>query len=255
MTLVGFKSISAILILAITLLSGLFTLQITNSRQRLMQLIDACANGIFIGAALFHLLPDASGGLKTLGYHHSYLFALAIGAIGFLFLNSLEKWSLGKTKQPFYRAARISTIILLTILTIHALLTGATLGITNTLSASWVILIAIAAHKGCESFALISNMRKASYQPLSLSLSLIAFAFVTPIGVLLGGLANMSLPFYSSHVASAYFSAFAAGTFIYLGTKHSLHTNHGCNDSYSQWQQLLASLSGVTAMGLIAVFA
>lgn len=254
MTLLGFKSISAMLILAITVLSGLLTLHLTNREQRLLQIADAGANGIFVGAALFHLLPDAIGQLQQLQYLHYRILAIAMAIAGFALLISMEKIVIGKHEHGARHAARISSLLLIGLLGIHSFITGAALGISATFAAGWVILVAIVAHKGCESFALMSNMRKAHYRPLSLRLNLLFFSMVTPLGVLMGQIASQALSGHSSAILTAFFSAFAAGTFLYIGTKHSLHTHQHRDDSYSQWQHLLASLAGMFAMGLIAVW-
>lgn len=253
MSLLGFKSVSAILILAITILSGLLTLHLTNREQRILQIADAGANGIFIGAALFHLLPEAFQQFETLHFPHFRLDALALAVMGFLLLVILEKLVVGK-KHSLPRSARINTLLLLGLLGIHSFITGATLGISATFAAGWIILIAIIAHKGCESFALMNNMRKSQYHSLGLRVILMSFATITPIGILFGQVTSGILANYSSEVLTAVFSAFATGTFLYIGSKHSLHTHQHREDSYSQWQHMMASLSGMLAMGIIAVW-
>ena len=66
MTLIGFKWLTAALIALITLSAGYASLRFIQRYQHFLaiQIGDALADGIFLGAAAFHLFPQAINGLK-----------------------------------------------------------------------------------------------------------------------------------------------------------------------------------------------
>src|SRR5436190_7190395 len=114
------------------------------------ELGEALASGIFLGAAFFHMLPDAINMFDHLYGHLSYPVPEVICVLGFLLLLFLERLSLS---YPTTQSKNSIPYILALILIIHALTEGAALGIGSTLSETLMLFIAIVAHKGSESFA------------------------------------------------------------------------------------------------------
>ena len=177
---------------------------------------EALACGIFLGAAILHMLPEANEAFHNAGFHYPVAF-LGAGVV-FLFLLWLEHLGTHlseheSSNSPAY--AWLSTAVL----SVHSLLAGAALGSTSTISTAVIIMVAVIAHKWAASFALAVKLVQSGQ---SLKSNLIAFGIFSaafPLGVGLGALANMPM---GDNLLEPIFNSFAAGTFLYLGTLHGL---------------------------------
>jgi zinc transporter 1/2/3 len=255
MTLLSFKILAALIILLITLMGGVWPLlQKTSLQSPKLPIFnfptgEAVAAGIFLGAALLHMLPDAAQAFYQAGY--DYPFPFLIAALSFLLLLSLEHIS---HSLKGHGNALLSSVPLLTatMLSIHSLLEGAAVGIAANFATTIIIFIAIIAHKGAASFALATHLTRSR---LALPIILFAFGFfalMTPVGILAG---TWVISVASSHVLlTPIFSALAAGTFLYIGTLHGLDRailiNH-CGKKREFFYMLL----GFAAMAVVAVWA
>ena len=140
-------------------------------------------------------------------------------------------------------------------LSIHALITGFTLGISDTFTLVSILFIAILAHKSFEVFALIINLYRRLKNNLHLITILCIFATITPIGIFLGTLTERMISINTDNIITACFNAFAAGTFIYIGSSHQdKHHHMTSKDSYHQYTQILAMIVGICAMGILAIW-
>jgi len=213
-----FKFLSILLILFTALIAGWYPFKKhlqSIGKERKFTGGEALAAGIFLGAAIMHMLPDAQSGFEL--HHIYYPFAFLIAGISFLILILM-----GHFVREYYhdeKAHEITCPILAAvILSIHSLLESMVLGFAASFTLTVVILIAILAHKWAASFALAVELTKNH--------------LMTPAGILLGmlflqaGTINQSL-------AVPIFNALAGGSFLYLGTLHGLDRAtimNGCCD-------------------------
>ncbi len=213
------KLISIILVLLITIIAGIypFIKKIKNNEAAQFPIGESLAAGVFLGAGLMHMLGDASQDFYKL--HYSYPFASLLTAVMFLFLLWLEHLgreiveTRGETSGAF---AVLATLML----SIHAFLMGAALGLSSTFSVAVLLLFAILAHKWAESFSLSIQINKSNFSHLINIILFSAFALMTPIGVICGAAATETLG--KMPLLQPIFSSLAAGTFLYLGTLHGL---------------------------------
>ncbi len=227
-----FKFLSILLILFTALIAGWYPFKKhlqSIGKERKFTGGEALAAGIFLGAAIMHMLPDAQSGFEL--HHIYYPFAFLIAGISFLILILM-----GHFVREYYhdeKAHEITCPILAAvILSIHSLLESMVLGFAASFTLTVVILIAILAHKWAASFALAVELTK-NHFPLKTGISLFGlFVLMTPAGILLGmlflqaGTINQSL-------AVPIFNALAGGSFLYLGTLHGLDRAtimNGCCD-------------------------
>lgn len=251
MTLLYYKIIAALLIFITSIVTVIYPLKKKNLLKpaESMELGEALASGIFLGAALFHLLPDAIHQFKN-ATAATYPFPELICAIGFLGLLLLERLSLAYTTlRPKYS---IPYILALTLI-IHSLIEGIALGIGPTLSETLLIFIAIIAHKGSESFALCVTMLRHECPIRRIIFFVILFATMTPLGILLGATINAYAITTHGELIAGIFNAFAAGTFLYISTLHHSHFHEHKAEPQGLWE--FASLvTGVAVMGILAAW-
>lgn len=250
MHIIELKYFAATVIFGITLLTGLLSVSFVKRYRRQLEIGDALANGIFIGAGLFHLVPEAIDGFKQLPTNMVYLkTALLVLGSYFLFW-VLEKILLRKVTSAQHQ---LHVIILIFILSIHAFIAGLTLGISEAVSLISILFVAILAHKGFETFAFVINIYRQIGRGIQLTILIILFALITPAGILLGMLSDSVLRLSVDNALTACFSAIAAGTFFYIGTTHTHHIRHP-QDSHHQYIRVIATLIGVGAMGVIGIW-
>ncbi len=252
MTLLGFKWLAAILILSVSLLTGFASIAFAARYKKQLEIGDAVANGIFIGAALFHLFPSAVDGFRQLGLYFVYTETIALIIFSFIILWLIEQ-ALLKQKENL---SRQTNVWLLTItLSIHALIAGFALGLSTTISIVSILFVAIIAHKGFETFAFVINLYRQLGKKTQVGLVLILFSCITPIGILFGILCDTLLYTPIDNLLTSCFSAFAAGTFLYIGTVHSHHLHHThAKDSYHQYVKVVATIIGVVAMMVVGIW-
>ena len=252
MTLLGFKWLAAIIILSISLLAGIASIAFANRYQKQLEIGDAVANGIFIGAALFHLFPSAIDDFRQMGLYFVYIETIALIVFSFIILWLIEQVLLRKKEK----VDRQTNVWLLTItLSIHALIAGVALGLSETLSIVSILFVAIIAHKGFETFAFVINLYRQLGKKTQVGLMLLVFSCITPIGILFGITSSTLLYAPIDNLLAACFSAFAAGTFLYIGTVHSHHLHHTHEkDSYHQYTKVVATIIGVVAMMIVGIW-
>ncbi|MCX7120564.1 MAG: ZIP family metal transporter [Gammaproteobacteria bacterium] len=206
-----FKLISLFSVLLITIVAGFYPFfkKIKTDKEQSFPVAESLAAGVFLGAGLMHMLGTASDGFYHLSYHYPFAFLLA--GMTFLFLLWLEH--LGREIVSHKGAASGSFAVLATVmLSIHAFLMGAALGLSGSLSLAVVILLAILAHKWAESLALSIQINKSHFShEVNISLFCV-FAMMTPLGIILGTTATTQLHQYP--LLEPIFSALAAGTFL-----------------------------------------
>lgn len=91
MNLLWLKGLSATAILAVTLMTGMMALRSFKRRSNSLYLGDALADGVFLGAAFFHLFPDAIKGFERIGILQAYGYTAVLIIMSYLLLMLTEK--------------------------------------------------------------------------------------------------------------------------------------------------------------------
>jgi solute carrier family 39 (zinc transporter), member 1/2/3 len=246
--LIYYKIIAAILIFFITLIAVFYPLKARKHlhKHHLLDFGDAFASGVFLGAALLHMLPEAANQYKALFPEFHYPLAGLLCACGFLLLLFLERLSVSKSKN-------YSTIpyVLGIIIIIHSFIEGAVLGINTDFSALSIIFIAVIAHKGSESFALSITLSRATLTFTPVLILITVFTLMTPFGIIAGSTLHSFLSAREGQLITAGFNAFAAGTFLYMSTLHHIHHHQRLHEAESL-TEFLCLFFGVGIMALIA---
>ncbi|WP_304985471.1 ZIP family metal transporter [Coxiella-like endosymbiont] len=260
MSLFAYKGLIALIISIVTLTAGFASLHFIRHYQHLLSIGDAFADGIFLGAAVFHLFPDAVQGLlNELSALSSCVLVIVLMGCGFLLLFSLERSIILQEKQrqiiSFKQMCTASAWMLIGILSVHAFIAGAALGISDSISVVSILLIAILAHKAFESFALMIGLHRGIKKEKKIKVILWAFTLVTPFGIIVAAFIESFLQTQTAAIITSLFSAFAAGSFFYIGTLHAGHEHfHPPRDSLKRYQKVLATSLGIIAMGIVAIW-
>ena len=253
MSLISYKIFAALVLFIITVLSVAYPIRArTRPKQNtFMELGDAFASGVFLGAALFHMLPDAAHEFEEIFGHSHFPLAEVICACGFVLLLFLERLSLNSSR--INHKLTIPFIAAITLI-IHSLIEGAALGVNTELATASVLFLAIFAHKASESFALSITLCRGNHLSSKQLFWIIGiFAIMTPVGIALGTVITSYLQFTQGQIIAAGFNAFAAGTFLYMSTLH--HINH--HQSHKPEHNLLgfvSLLAGLVLMGVIGLW-
>lgn len=252
MTLVLYKAIAAVLIFLISIATVVYPLKkkMALKHTESVELGEALASGIFLGAAFFHMLPEALKMFDNLYGPLAYPTPEAICVSGFLLLLFLERLSL---MNETIRLKNSIPYILAIILIIHALTEGAALGIGSTFSEGLMIFIAIIGHKGSESFALCVALLRHELPFRHVLLIIAFFSLMTPLGISLGAAINQLAFARNGELAAAIFNSFAAGTFLYISTLHHIHFHKHAKDAQGMIE-FGCLVFGVAAMGAIALW-
>lgn len=251
MSILLFKCLAGLVILLVTLLFGLGPIRNwwKQTHSHKLGLAEAFAGGIFLGVALFHMLPDANHGFHQILGVDSYPYANLLCAVGFMLLLGLENTILR------FKAHHADPIpyLLAGVLSVHALIEGAALGINETLADTILIFTAIIVHKGSESLALAAHLARNSKLPKQALWIFLVFSAMTPAGILFGeALINASNSTQNA-LLGPIFNALAAGTFLYIATLHKIHHQH-LHENIGKLKEFVAMLLGLAAMAVVAVW-
>jgi len=248
MPILSFKILAAFTIFVLTVIAGLWPLRLAKKYSHLLHFGDAFASGVFLSAALLHLLPESEQGFTQALGAINYPIAQLI--ITFIVLLTMERGVLiyGHMHQTNHN---LSTPILLTlVLTIHSFVEGAAIGISSTFAGAFVIYLAIIAHKGSESFALSTNLHRYNLNLRNITRIILIFSLMTPLGVFAASLTKHLLQTQSGGLLEASFNAVATGTFLYLGTVHIVEGEK----SFAHMGEIIALTVGIILMALVAIW-
>ncbi|MES2218221.1 MAG: ZIP family metal transporter [Pseudomonadota bacterium] len=250
MSLITYKIVAAVIILLAGLIGVVYPLKVRAfpTHNPMLEMGDALASGIFLGAALFHMLPDAiktfNDALPSVNYPLAEFFC----AGGFLLLLFFERIS-GDHHEHHHAAIPYGVAL---ILIIHSLIEGMVLGIYTTFASAVVIFVAIVAHKSSESFALAIILNRSSLSLRHVFILVSVFLLMTPLGIFFGTALTTHLHSEMAQLVTAAFSAFAAGTFLYMSTLH--HINHHQREHHGEGlMEFFSLVLGLVVMGLVAV--
>lgn len=215
-----FKIISILLIIIAGVVGGLIPTRKAFAQQGSNKLIlgNAFAGGVFLGAGFLHMLPDGIDNFTAMNTGIDYPLALLVAALGFMLILFIDKFFSEDKAQKALADSNRFPAVLFTILALHSIIAGMSLGLESDLLSGIVVLVAIVSHKGSASFALGVNMVNADLGKALIRKTVLIFSMMTPIGVVLGSVISFSENNESSIVFEAIFDSIAAGTFLYIAT-------------------------------------
>ena len=252
LTLLKFLSSLSILLLAWIIGIWVIIGHTLPSKSLSVNYTEGFVNGIFLGTALFHLLPSAQHALQTLEGQNHYPLIYLLAASSCMLLFILERYADPLKRIVAFNTSQLFIYFLITLFSIHSLSAGIALGLSSSVSNTWILLTAILAHKGCEAYALTVHIAQQIKSRTHQFILLTTFACMTPLGIILAMVTRMHISTRHAMWAETYFNAIAAGTFLYIATLHS---------TVGQWRQglrampLLPLLAGMSTMALVAVWA
>lgn len=251
MDLLTFKIICAFALFVAAILAGIVPLFVGDRHPRALCLFEAIASGVFLGAALFHMLPAAQMSFKALNLA-SYPYAILFCVVGFLFLLVIER--IVNMNADRMHAHRLTALLLLVMLSLHSLIEGAALGINSQFSNTMVIFIAIMAHKSTAAFALGVTIVRGYTSKVKSAMMLMGFSLMSPVGVVLAALVTGFVHTRSGNLAEAVFNAFAAGSFLYIGTLNVIDNHFHPKPLIDRCAELCALIAGIGSMGIVAIW-
>ena len=243
-----YKIIAAIIILVVSIAAGVLTTRINRVTWR-FHFAESLASGLFLGAAIFHMLPDAEESFSQHLSLTNYPWAQLLCVASVLMLLGIEQL-LSSNRQNNVRVPYMP----ITVLSLHSLLEGAALGINLSTGEALMIFIAIFAHKGLDSFALCTNMHRSKLTARHCIIILLIFSLMTPIGIILASSATIILHSYTEQLFQAVFNALGAGAFIYIAITHRLNDYLHEQHELHTLHYLLAVSVGLSAMAALAVW-
>lgn len=178
---------------------------------------ETLATGVFLGAALLHMLPESHAMFAEMGYHYPFAYIIT----GLIFLLFLWFEHLGKELYHHHDATHPAFAILAWLmLSFHSLVLATALGFSHEYPIVIMLFLAIITHKWAESFAIAVQLNKSSLKTNTSILLFIVFALMTPLGIFIGWYFEQGVETHS--LFDPMLIAISAGTFLYLGTLHGL---------------------------------
>ena len=255
LSLLTLKFIAAGIIFILSIVTGLGPIRVwlANPHHEHIANIEAFAGGIFLGAALFHMLPDATREFTKVYGATTFPYTNLICAFGFILLLFLEKVILYYAKHRYVNNLHVIPYILAIVLSVHALSEGTALGVNISLANSFIIFLAIIVHKSSESFALAASLTRSKMSLPHIATMFLFFSAVTPLGIIIGALTSNYIPSNDEDLLEAIFNAFAAGTFLYIATLHNLHHKH-VHEEMNYFYEFIALVFGLSIMAVAAIW-
>lgn len=263
-------ALSCLAIVAVSLFGGLIPLiaKLTHTR---LQLYLSFAAGTMLGAAFFHMLPEAValGSAGTLRWAAAGLTALFLLERFFAFHHheapdplEPEGPTCGHGHDHGSRNRRVEAPTLNWTaaaigLAVHSLIGGVALasvvladfGTRGAIGpASWGVLLATVVHKPADALTVISLMLRAKVNPLIAHLVNLGFSLMIPIGVAMFLIGVLLLDAPNSGTLTASALAFSAGTFLCIALSDLLPELHF--HSHDQTKLSVAFLLGLGLMFL-----
>lgn len=178
---------------------------------------ESLATGVFLGAGLLHMLPEANDLFIKMGYQYPFAFIIT----GIIFLLFLWFEHLGKELYHHQDQSHPAfALVACLMLSIHSLVLGAALGFSREYPLVIMLFLAIITHKWAESFAISVQLNKSSLKPTQSIFFFMIFAIMSPLGIYIGYYFGRGIE--TSSLFDPILVATSAGTFLYLGTLHGL---------------------------------
>lgn len=208
----------------------------------------AFAAGVMLGAAFFHMLPEA--------YHEGGGWAaFALVPFGFLLMLLVERSVPSHACEeppdcPEHGRAHGHALGLASFLglSVHTLFDGVALGSATMQGVGGVAALAITAHKIPSSLSLAAILRAEGRRPTTVLWMCALYGLMVPVGAALYGLLDAAVHFAS---LASWALAFSAGTFLYIAVSDLLpHVNRHGKDR--RVVNVLALALGLGVMLLLA---
>lgn len=250
-SLVWFKVQAFFVLLVIGALGGLLPLkarELHSNRDRYLAMGNTFSGGLFLCAGFSHMLGEALEGFQArqLPVDAPLLYCL-FGILATLFVEKVllsyfqepdSSSSSGSSAHAGHShvhgllnvghdidstaksrassvASTLQTYMLTILLSMHSIIEGVALGVEESVDDASRVLMAIAAHKSFAAFALGLSLVRGGASTAALVRIVLMFAFMSPLGVLLGAVFALNLE-ADDNVWSGAIQAFAAGSFIYV---------------------------------------
>ena len=189
---------------------------------------EAFSSGVFLALALLMMLPSSFTLFRQIVPDVEYPIASIIAVSAFLILLAIEHLTGQVVRDKEQDIARetvettpaIIPLLLTAMIAAPSFFLGVALGVSSGVQAT-LIFIAIILHKSTAGFALALTMVRSTLSQRQAVLLFLTFAVLTPIGVILGGVARDLQPDWLP-LFKACVLALGAGTFLYMGTLHEL---------------------------------
>ncbi|PRP84327.1 zinc permease family [Planoprotostelium fungivorum] len=277
--LVKFKVICVAVLLVVALIGGLVPLKL-RVNERLLSLGNILSGGVFLAAGFTHMLAEAVEGFNDLLIDKKNATPIAYGLciLGMLLLLYIEKVlgnsgeesevSFGHShghshshsvdeeasrasrgiKKEHTPASWLNVHILAVLLSAHSIIEGVALGVSSSTGETRDVLIAIAGHKLFDAFAFGVNIAKRNPATPQLIKMVCLFAFMTPLGILLG----VSILHSSNNLIAEVVKAVSAGTFIYIAISEIiLEEMSHAKDKHLKFILLLVGVSSMILLSTL----
>ncbi len=213
------KFFFAVSILSVILLAGWypFKKRLNQDEHFDFPIGETLATGVFLGAALLHMLPESNTLFNVMGYHYPFAYLITGG----IFLIFLWLEHVGKELYHHHDSTHPAFAILAWLmLSIHSLVLGTALGISQEYGLVIMLFLAIITHKWAESFAIAMQLNKSTLTAKKSAVFFLVFASMTPLGIYIGWYFGHGVE--TNSLIDPILIAVSAGTFLYLGTLHGL---------------------------------
>ncbi len=234
--------------------------------------LESVATGVFLGAALIHLIPDAISSFHDQKPNINYpVIMLIVGAVFILFLLiehsfayynhkkyhttlNINNQEIDIEDEKKLTLSKTNTLILACsttlALTLHSFFAGAGLGLANTRGLAVIMLIAILSHKTVAALALTIELYKTKSKTWVKIFLFLIFALATPLGLILGYTVKIN---FDNQIITPILIAFSGGTFLFLGTLHGLSKSVLGSKCCKVWNFLWV-IVGFSIMALVAIW-
>ena len=143
--------------------------------------------------------------------------------------------------------------LLVILLSVHSFIAGMAIGAETSVAALVAILVAIIAHKGPEGYALGLSLYQAGRERSDLIRTVLLYAIMTPIGIVMGTLLAEVLTGEAQILAEAIFDGLAGGTFLYIATLGILKEEYAKPDY--RWAKYGMTAAAVMLIALVSIWA
>ena len=244
------KLIFSLSIFFIASLAGILPLYL-NVNRLFFKKSEVFVCGIFLGAAIFHLLPNAIQLFHLSQYSHGLILGY-----GLMFISILLFWGLTYLGQFKWYSLKNSILpwLIFCILSFHSIISGLALGLVHQSNTLIILFVAIIAHKAFDSFALLIVLNKYNVTFKKVFGLIALFSLMTPLGIYIGSVTFHALNTTTANFMTACFSAFAAGSFIYIAISESLLQQWLRQQAKITFSELSLILFGFGSMALLAIW-
>jgi len=141
--------------------------------------------------------------------------------------------------------------ILTLVLSIHSLISGMALGMTEDLATLVPLFAAIIGHKWIEAFALGVALNKANDAVSKNWKLIVLYAAMEPLGIIIGQILSLYLPADALSVTQALVVAVASGTFIYVAVMDIIPAEFGEHNAEDKYKKFALFSLGIVAVTLL----